>query len=107
VAQFIGYLKGARGPTSRLGHKNTGLLAEASGWHLGARVRMYHSDDGDKVRIFLTRGSGGGDIVTLFDGTLKDAIRKGKAIEKMHLANHNLRMARAVPTINRIGEEGP
>jgi hypothetical protein len=59
MAQFIGYLEGARGHASRCGTKNSGLAAKAQGWRVGGRVSMRHSGLVDRAYLELTSGSDG------------------------------------------------
>lgn len=59
MAQFIGFIRGGRGEASRLGHKTTGLTAEARGWTTGAEIRIAHVDGRDVVHVYRTEGSGG------------------------------------------------
>ena len=63
MAQYIGYLNGARGQASRLGTKSSGMDAQAQGWDVGASVTMRHNEkmDRDEVTIEVTRGSNGTD----------------------------------------------
>jgi len=69
MAQYIGYLNGARGQSSLLGTKSSGMDAQAQGWDVGASVTMRHNEkmDRDEVTIEVTRGSksGAGHAVPL------------------------------------------
>lgn len=60
MAQFIASIQGNRGESTRLGSKSSGISASASGWNIGARVRIDHVDGKDVVRVFRTGGSHGG-----------------------------------------------
>jgi hypothetical protein len=59
MAHFIGKVVGSRGSATRLGTKRTGLMAEANGWELGARIEMQHDPDTgeDTATVYLTGGS--------------------------------------------------
>ena len=57
MAQYLGKVVGARGEVTRLGHKGSGLRAQAQGWSLGGLVVMGHQDGQDVVSLFLTHGS--------------------------------------------------
>jgi|WetSurMetagenome_2_1015567.scaffolds.fasta_scaffold594941_2 hypothetical protein len=61
MAQFIGIIQGNRGETSKLGSKNSGMLAEARGWGLGGEVQMRYNKekDRDEVVFSINGGSNG------------------------------------------------
>jgi hypothetical protein len=44
MAEYIGYLRGNRGQVSRLGSKNSGMVAEARGWDRGGNVSLVDDD---------------------------------------------------------------
>lgn len=71
MAHFIGYLNGARGETSRLGTKNSGMHAEVRGCGVGGEVRIrFNEETGkDEVDFYLTSGSSGRNAAR-FIGTL-------------------------------------
>lgn len=60
MAQYIGRLKGGRQAITRLGHKTTGLQAEANGWNIGAKIWINWNEEKqrDEVVIYKTSGSG-------------------------------------------------
>ena len=61
MAQFRATIEGQRGEASRLGSKNSGLVARINGWHGGVRVEARHSETiGDCFDIYATNGSGYG-----------------------------------------------
>lgn len=75
MAQFRGTLDGSRGPASRLGTKNSGLQVTANGWHLGCSAYLTYDEeaDTDRITIYLTGGSSGGESPDiLFSGTVED-----------------------------------
>lgn len=61
MARFYGEIKGsARNPASRVGNKESGMMASISGWDLGIDVSLFVNSDGhDEVVVYLTRGSNG------------------------------------------------
>ncbi len=58
MAQFRATIEGTRGPASRLGTKDSGLLVTANGWNIGVRVDLDHINGEDIITICLTAGSG-------------------------------------------------
>ncbi|AKF14631.1 hypothetical protein AVJ28_gp62 [Mycobacterium phage Baee] len=59
MAHFYGTVQGQRGEASRLGSKNSGLDASASGWDVGCRVTISYEGGRDVVRVWRTTGSNG------------------------------------------------
>lgn len=57
MAQFRGTIQGQRGEVSRLGGKNSGMVAVVNGWHLGVRVYAYHANGIDRIVVWRTGGS--------------------------------------------------
>ena len=57
MAQFRGVLQGNRGEASRLGHKETGLVAMVNGWSGGVRVSAQHINGEDTFDVYATGGS--------------------------------------------------
>lgn len=57
MAQFRAIIRGHRGEVSRLGSKQSGMVAHVDGWHTGATVRISHVDGRDLVSVYRTGGS--------------------------------------------------
>ena len=57
MAQFRAIIRGQRGEASRLGSKQSGIVAHVDGWHTGATVRIDHVDGRDRISIYRTGGS--------------------------------------------------
>jgi hypothetical protein len=57
MTQFYGRIEGNRRPATRLGSKESGLVAEARGWNIGGEVVITHIDGKDVVRFYKTSGS--------------------------------------------------
>ena len=57
MAQFLASIQGSRGEATRLGSKESGMVARVNGWNVGARVELYHEDGRDVVRVYRTSGS--------------------------------------------------
>lgn len=72
MAHFLGYVKGARGPATRLGHRTTGLTVKANGWNSGVTVTAEHRDGADVFTIAATHGSNGGGIARFVGTVLLD-----------------------------------
>ena len=62
MAQYIGFLTGGRGETSRLGTKKTGMSSEVRGWNSGGYTHMSYDKDTnqDEVSFHTKEGSAGG-----------------------------------------------
>lgn len=65
MAQFRSVIRGQRGETSRLGSKQSGMVAHVDGWHTGATVHIDHVDGRDRVIVYRTSGGGHGQSKTL------------------------------------------
>ena len=65
MANFRAEIKGAKGPSSRLGHSY--ILADVNGWDIGIRVEGNRFIEGkrkfNRFDVFLTGGSNGGKPV--------------------------------------------
>lgn len=61
MAHFIAGCQGSRGSETRLGGKESGALAYANGWNIGARVWASYDEDTkkDSVLVKLNGGSNG------------------------------------------------
>ena len=59
MAQFRAVIRGQRGEASRLGSKQSGIVAHVDGWHTGATVRISHVDGRDLISVYRTGGSNG------------------------------------------------
>lgn len=59
MACFRATIKGTRGPSSRLGHKSSGITATINGWHKGILVVAAYDPktDRDTFTIYTTGGS--------------------------------------------------
>lgn len=57
MAQFMTTIQGNRGETSRLGSKNSGMVARVNGWDSGVTVIAGHDDEGDFFNVYQTGGS--------------------------------------------------
>ena len=77
MAQYIGYVQGARNEVHRLGNKVSGLTATAHGWTAGASVRMWYDRDAneDRIEVRLDHGSDGTESRILWSGTASEARR--------------------------------
>lgn len=73
MAQFRATIQGARGPASRLGHKNRGITAIINGWNTGIRVHAFHKDGKDIFTIVKTDGSNGNGMDKLIAEVSADA----------------------------------
>lgn len=59
MAHFRAVIRGNRGDASRLGSKDSGMVAHVDGWHTGATVRIWHCDGRDLVSVYRNGGSNG------------------------------------------------
>ena len=59
MAQFLGKIEGNRQAVTRLGTKDSGMLAIATGWDLGVEVVGRHVDGEDEFTILVNGGSNG------------------------------------------------
>lgn len=59
MAHFIGFACGNRGEASRLGSKDSGMDARASGWNIGGRVIARHDEGKDNITFLIDGGSNG------------------------------------------------
>ena len=59
MAHFRGTVQGVRGMASRLGNKNSGMVAHINGWDIGVSVRLAHNPTTglDEVAVYLNSGS--------------------------------------------------
>lgn len=71
MARFRAEIGGNRGECSRLGSKQSGIVAKVNGWHKGIIVVGKVNADGEDVfTVWETGGSNGGDskiIATIID----------------------------------------
>lgn len=66
MAHFYGEMRGNRGPTSRCGHKTSGIWCHIRGWQSGVSSRGYYDEDLEKdvFEVYATKGSAGyGDSI--------------------------------------------
>lgn len=57
MARFYGGVQGNRGEITRCGSKDSGIVARAQGWEIGARIECFvGSDDRDYVQVWITGG---------------------------------------------------
>jgi hypothetical protein len=73
MAQFYAKIKGARGPASRLGHKNSGMQVDVCSWEGMVFVDMYHDERAKRDMVRVTfgphwNGPYTGNRVVLYDG---------------------------------------
>ncbi len=90
MAQFYASIQGNRGEATRMGTKNSGISGHIRGWDIGCSVEIDHAPGGltgDRVRIFLTEGSNGGNRVCLgcfqpsdFDALMEKRIELGRPL---------------------------
>ena len=58
MSHFYGSIKGNRGPATRGGSKNSGIVSHTKGWNSGIRVTGYVNDNGDdEFKVEITNGS--------------------------------------------------
>ncbi len=57
MAHFRSVIRGQRGEASRLGSKQSGMMAHVDGWHTGVTVHIHHVDGEDRIEIYRTTGS--------------------------------------------------
>ena len=58
MAQFRAVIRGQRGEASRLGSKNSGIVAHVDGWNAGVTVRgMVDAQGRDMFTVYATGGS--------------------------------------------------
>lgn len=81
MAEFRGRLSGNRGPASRLGTKRSGILASANTWRVQVEVEMHtkHAGEPDEYRtvsVIARPYNGGPGLLTLFDGTEEELLRR-------------------------------
>ena len=69
MAQFYAYMRGSRGPASRLGTRQSGITITTKSWEGEVNVSMWTDgrEGRDYVRVTLGR-HGHGDSVTLYNG---------------------------------------
>ena len=72
MGHFRGTIEGQRGPASRLGSKDTGLVVTCRGWDSGVDVEALHNEreKRDEFRIILNAGNGYHDSQRRVLGTL-------------------------------------
>ena len=87
MGHFIGRIQGARGETSRLGSRQSGISASIKGWHNGVNIYGgWSKESGDVFEIHATGGSTGGHrskligVVRVVDGKLVCTNNKGEDI---------------------------
>lgn len=68
MAHFYGRMKGAKGETSRLGTKASGLRANLASWQGCVQVHLYANEEVDHVRVTLDTHHGQGTFRVLYDG---------------------------------------
>mgnify|MGYP003149895686 CR=1 FL=1 len=69
MAHFRGTIEGARGPSSRLGNKNTGLNVNAASWQGAVNVWLYEAGGVDMAQVCLRKHSNGAGVDrVLYDG---------------------------------------
>lgn len=80
MAHFIGYIKGARGEASRLGHKSSGMSTTAASWQGAVDVWLYHDEKTgtDMARVSLKPWHGHGIARELYDGPVSGTIYQPK-----------------------------
>lgn len=79
MAQYRGTLQGNRGEVSRLGHKSTGLLVKACGWHVGGAAEMAWDEhhERDAVSLCFNGGSNsrcGYEVLQVFRSPVGDLV---------------------------------
>lgn len=98
MAHFYGSVQGSRGEASRLGGKNTGMRAEARGWHGGVRVYAEHrtTEDKDPRDAFIVYFTGGSrntsriaDLVEIDDDGNATFYRLGKVFARFNVISGN------------------
>jgi hypothetical protein len=60
VARFLAEVEGSRKPVHRLGHKSSGIRAQAQGWDVGVKIQGAPKPldpDRDMFDIYVTGGS--------------------------------------------------
>lgn len=66
MAHFRGLIRGGRGETTRLGTKNSGMIAEAQSWEGKATVTLAHDHSGhDVAHFWLDKHNGAGEMKKL------------------------------------------
>lgn len=68
MAHFYGTLNGSRGPTSRCGTKNSGMITQTASWEGAVKVYLWESEGVDMARVSLIPWHGAGVNRTLYDG---------------------------------------
>lgn len=58
MAHFIADIQGSKGPTSRLGTKQSGIAATITGWSIGCNVSIHYDETLDEDVITITRTGG-------------------------------------------------
>jgi hypothetical protein len=58
MAQFYGDMTGARGTTTRIGSKASGIVAHVRGWNVGVRVRVQVDERTGRDIVCVTRTGG-------------------------------------------------
>ena len=59
MAHFRSIIRGTRGEASRLGSKQSGMVAHVDGWNSGITVYATHEDGKDVFYVHATGGSNG------------------------------------------------
>lgn len=57
MAHFRAVIQGNRGDASRLGSKQSGMVATCNGWDAGVHVVASHENGADTFRVYATSGS--------------------------------------------------
>lgn len=61
MSHFYADIQGSRGPASRCGTKQSGILGHIRGWNVGVSVAIEYDKENDRdiVRVYKTGGSNG------------------------------------------------
>ena len=77
MARFYGTIQGARGPASRLGHRNSGLRVTAQSYSGDIVVELSALGKDEDYVWIGARSHGYGDSVCLYAGPILPLIEKG------------------------------
>ncbi len=74
MARYYGTIQGARGPTSRLGSKKSGLHVSAQSFNGDILVSFYQGDDDTDMVHISARQHGGGRAVDMYCGRVDNLL---------------------------------
>jgi alpha-D-ribose 1-methylphosphonate 5-phosphate C-P lyase len=63
MAQFYASIQGNHGPATRVGTKESGILAQVTGWDVGISIEAHHKNNEDIIEVIPNGGDNGSTAV--------------------------------------------